>query len=254
MLGDAMNLYLACKYDEAINYLHEIIRLSPEIPEPYHHLSLIYEKKGETSKALDFLMLSAQLSHGESDIWIRCSYLNRKLNNLQQAEYCITRALKIEKENPYLLYERAVLQEEMGNIRKAANIYERILKIIPNNSDILIYVSNLYLKLKNYEEAIAILEKYFEKSNKKYLVLVVLFNLYLMNNKYKEGIEFYERMFMKTDEEETIIPPIDLKLRYLFFKLLSCENRENFDNTQVIVIERFYYSCKQYAKKSKNLM
>lgn len=254
MLGDATNLYLASKYDEAINYLHEIIRLSPEIPEPYHHLSLIYEKKGEYSKALDFLMLSAQLSHGESDIWIRCSYLNRRLNNLQQAEYCITRALKIEKDNPYLLYERAVLHEEMGNIRKAAHIYERILKIIPNNSDILIYVSNLYLKLNNYEEAISILENFFEKSNKKYLVLVVLFNLYLMNNKYKEGIEFYEKMFFKTGEEDNVVPPIDLKLRYLFFKLLNNENHETSESNQEIVNERFYYSCKVFAMKSRHWM
>ena len=238
MLTDAMNLYLSSKYDEAINYLHEIIRLSPELPEPYHHLSLIYEKKGELHKALDFLMLSAQLSHGESEIWIRCSYLNRKLNYIQQAEYCISRALKIERDNPYLLYERAVLQEEMGNIKKAANIYERILKIIPNNSDILIYVSNLYLKLKNNESAIDILEKYFEKSNKKYIVLVVLFNLYLSNNKYKEGIEFYEKMFLKSNDEENIIPPIDLKLRYMFFKLLLNESKmDSFGTRQLVIIK-----------------
>ena len=241
MLNDAMNLYLSSNYEEAINYLHEIIRLSPELPEPYHHLSLIYEKKGELTKALDFLMLSAQLSHGESEIWIRCAYLNKKLNNTQQAEYCITRALKIEKDNPYLLYERAVLQEEMGNIKKAANLYERILKIIPSNSDILIYVSNLFLKLKNNDKAIEILEKNYEKSNKKYVVLVVLFNLYLTNDKYYEGIVFYERMFINQNDDD-IIPPIDLKLRYLFFRLLQneknlVENQEfNNDNFEIVII------------------
>jgi tetratricopeptide (TPR) repeat protein len=218
MLGQANNLYLNNKFDEAINILHEMIRHSPDLQEPYHILSLIYEERGDFVNALYFLMLAAHLSQGESDIWIRCANLNRKIKNIQQAEYCITRALKIEKDNPYLLYERAQLQEELGNFKKAAYIYEKILKIVDMNSDILIHVSDIYEKLGMKEKSIEVLFNNYMRTNRKLVILIRLMDLYIKNEKFAEGVSLFEKL---EESDGGFCINLDFKLRYLFCLLYN---------------------------------
>jgi tetratricopeptide (TPR) repeat protein len=97
-------------------------------------------------------MLAAQSSGGDKNIWIKCCNYNKKLKNYRQAEYCITRALKLDKKNLYILYERGALNEELGDIFKAIRIYTVLLKLYPNY-DILLHIIILYerrkLEIKN---------------------------------------------------------------------------------------------------------
>ena len=113
-------------------------------------------------------MIAAHLSQGESEIWIKCFNLNKKINNLQQAEYCISRAVKVEKDNPYFIYEKALINEEISNFKKSAKTYERLLDITDSNSDILIHASNIYEKVLNSpEKAIELIKLHISKTTKK---------------------------------------------------------------------------------------
>lgn len=51
----------ACRLDDAINLLLEVIRLAPNAPDPYHTLGNIFQIKGDPRKALDFFMIAAHL-------------------------------------------------------------------------------------------------------------------------------------------------------------------------------------------------
>jgi len=232
LLSKANSLYLSYKLDEAKMVLHEIIRLDPNIQEVYNLLSLIYEEKQDIKNSLYFLMIAAHLSQGDSEIWIKCFNLNKKMNNTLQAEYCISRAVKVEKDNPYFLYEKAIINEELNNFKKAANTYKKLLEISDSNSDILVHTSNIYEKvLKNNEKAINLLKTHFHQTAKKLMILNKLYFLYLDMSKFEEIIFFFENN--STNEDENV--------------------RKTFENFVIKIIIKIAFLAIKQKQKSENL-
>lgn len=230
LIGKANSLYLSNNLDEAIKVLHEIIGFDPNIQEVYSLLSLIYEEKQDMKHSIYFLMIAAHLSQGDSEIWIKCFNLNKKIGNLQQAEYCLSRAVRMEKENPYFLYEKAIINEELNNFKKAATAYKKLLDISDSNSDILIHTANIYDRvLKIPEKAITLLKNHFSKTSQKLIILNKLFNLFINFNRYEEIISFYElyrpddtdiigSIGINTDDNDMLKPYIPNTVKEEFIK------------------------------------
>ncbi len=224
LLSKANSLYLSYNLDDSIKVLHEIIRLDPNIQEVYNLLSLIYEEKKDLKNSIYFLMIAAHLSQSDSEIWIKCFSLNKQINNFPQAEYCISRAVKVEKDNPYYLYEKAIINEELNNFKKAANTYKKLLEISDSNSDILVHTANIYEKvLNNNSKAISLLKSHFFTTSKKLMILNKLFNLYSEYSLFEEIVQFYEKNY--THEDENIKKSFDnfaiqiiIKIAYLGIK------------------------------------
>lgn len=138
-------------------------------------------------------MIAAHLSQGDSEIWIKCFNLNKQIGNTHQAEYCISRAVKVEKDNPYLLYEKAIINEELSNFRKAATTYKKLLEISDSNCDVLVHTGNIYEKvLGNADKAKNLLKAHFPLTDKKLVILNKLFWLMLDYSFFEEIIDFYE--------------------------------------------------------------
>ncbi len=57
----SLNIIL-CRHEEAIALLMEVVRLSPNLPDPYHTLGLLHEAVGNAKKALDFYMIAAHIT------------------------------------------------------------------------------------------------------------------------------------------------------------------------------------------------
>uniref|UniRef100_A0A1S3XGB5 General transcription factor 3C polypeptide 3-like n=1 Tax=Nicotiana tabacum TaxID=4097 RepID=A0A1S3XGB5_TOBAC len=68
-LGDATLHYAHGRYEEAIHVLNEVIRLSPNLPDPYHTLGLIYNAIGDKKRSMDFYMLAAHLAPKDASLW-----------------------------------------------------------------------------------------------------------------------------------------------------------------------------------------
>ena len=204
LLIQANNLYLNSNYPKAKEVLETIISVYPNMQEPYLILSQIYEEEKNDEKSLFFLMLAAQSSGGDKNIWIKCCNYNKKLKNIRQAEYCITRALKLDKKNLYILYERGALNEELGDIFKAIRIYTVLLKLYPNY-DILLHIIILYERTQNYEKAIKLFEDFFDKlpRENKLKAVIFLYELYLKYKEYLKGYNFYEKNIMELKEKDT---------------------------------------------------
>ena len=81
LLNQANNFYLNNEYSKAKEVLETIISVYPNLQEPYLILSQIYEEEKNDEKSLFFLMLAAQSSGGDKNIWIKCCNYNKKLKN-----------------------------------------------------------------------------------------------------------------------------------------------------------------------------
>ena len=233
LLNQANSLYLNNDYSKAKEVLETIISIFPNLQEPYLILSQIYEEEKNDEKSLFFLMLAAQSSGGDKNIWIKCCNYNKKLKNYRQAEYCITRALKLDKKNLYILYERGSLNEKLGDIYKAIKIYKLILKLYPNY-DILLHIIFLYERTQNYEKALSLFEEIFDKLPKKNKVeaIIFLYEFYLNHKEYKKGYLFYQNNILKLKEKEPnlfdiIVNDSSIKLKKLFCILYLYIDKEN---------------------------
>jgi len=230
LLNKANNYYLNNNYSEAKEVLETIISVSPNLQEPYLILSQIYEDEKNEEKSLFFLMLAAQSSGGDKNIWIKCCNMNKKLKNYRQAEYCITRALKLDKKNLYILYERGALNEELGDIFKAIKIYTILLKLYPNY-DILLHILMLCERTQSYDKAINIFEDFYDSlpSKNKIESIVFLYGFYIKHKKYKNGYLFYKNKISQS-KDPYIIDMISnnslFKLKKLFCFLYLSINKE----------------------------
>ena len=169
-------------------------------------------------------MLAVQLSNGDINIWIRCCYYNHQIGNLQQAEYCITRALKLQKKNVYILYIRGNLNEEMGNLYKAGKIYETLLSY-HSNAEILVHTAKLYEKLDNCEKSMQLLEMYYDKVNKKTQCLILLYDYYIKKEQFVRGVKLYNSIIIKNNDDYN---NSILQVKRLFcFVYISLTNKDN---------------------------
>ena len=272
LLIQANNLYLNSNYPKAKEVLETIISVYPNMQEPYLILSQIYEEEKNDEKSLFFLMLAAQSSGGDKNIWIKCCNYNKKLKNIRQAEYCITRALKLDKKNLYILYERGALNEELGDIFKAIRIYTVLLKLYPNY-DILLHIIILYERTQNFEKAIKLFEDFFDKlpRENKLKAVIFLYELYLKYKEYLKGYNFYEKNIMELKEKDTevynnIINNSNFKLKklfcFLYLSIIKDEKDENklielkFENILEQIREEFNFVIKDEneAKYGENYL
>lgn len=93
-IGEATNLYTFGKFDEAIPLFEQVITEMPELAEVTHTMSLIYEEKGDLTKAFTYAFLSAYDARKDTGKWKQCALLCCRLGNLNQAIYCYNRAWK----------------------------------------------------------------------------------------------------------------------------------------------------------------
>ncbi|XP_076887573.1 uncharacterized protein LOC143537758 [Bidens hawaiensis] len=181
-LGDATLHYAHGRYEEAIPLLKEIIKISPNLAEPYHTLGLIYNSMGNQKRALGFYMLAVHLSPKDASLWKLLVRWSIEQGNRGQARYCLDRAIKADPEDMGLRYQRASLFLELGEHQKAAEQYDQIWHLRPMNLEALKTAAKLYQKCGRQERGINNLEDYLKKTPKDADVDVVcLLALFLMS-------------------------------------------------------------------------
>lgn len=154
-LGDANMHFMKGELDDAIEKIKEVIKICPDLPETFHLLSLIFEAKNEKGKSLNMLMLFAQCIKNDKDLWLRCANLNEKYLNYSNAEYCYTRALRLNKDDEKIIINKAKVQEKMKNYFKCSMTYLKlydpslIYKVI--NENIIIHIINLLAKTQRFD-------------------------------------------------------------------------------------------------------
>ncbi|KAK6138963.1 hypothetical protein DH2020_027295 [Rehmannia glutinosa] len=131
-LGDATLHYAHGRFEEAICVLKEVIRLAPNLSDPYHTLALIYTAMSDKKRALNFYMIAAHLTRR---ILLCGNFLEQ--GDKKQANYCLSKAIIADPEDIGVQFHRAALYVELGEYLKAADSYEQISCLCPNNIEVL---------------------------------------------------------------------------------------------------------------------
>ncbi|XP_039689315.1 general transcription factor 3C polypeptide 3 isoform X2 [Medicago truncatula] len=159
MFGDALMHYTSRRYDMAIDVLHEVVRLEPNLPDPYHILGAVHGAIGDHENEMGFYMIYAHLTPKDSSLWERLFVWSIKQGDAGQASYCISKAIKADPQDISLRRHQALLYAESQNYQKAAEAYEQIHQLC-REDDALKEAAKFYRKCGQVERSICILEDY----------------------------------------------------------------------------------------------
>ncbi|KAL5703983.1 hypothetical protein ACHQM5_022467 [Ranunculus cassubicifolius] len=160
-LGEANLYYAKRQYEEAILVLKEVVMLAPNLSETYHTLGLVYEEIGDEKKSMNFYMLAAHLAPKDHpSLWKRLYALSIKQQNIGQAIYCLSKAIKTDPEDTNLRFNRATLYVELGEYQKAADTYHEIVELYPENVDARMMAAKMYKACNQVDQSISVLENY----------------------------------------------------------------------------------------------
>lgn len=194
MVADATLKYASGCYDEVIPVLHEVIRLAPNLPDPYHTLGLVHEALGDYKKASHCCMIAARLKPKDPTLWKPLFTWSIEHKNIGQANYCLSKAIAAEPSNITLRLHRASFHVELGDYQKAAESYEQIYRLNPENIEAIMSSAKLYQKCGQLEHSIRLLEDYIKThpSEADLSVIDLLAAIFMESNAHDKALQVIE--------------------------------------------------------------
>ncbi len=121
------------KFEEAEEILNKSIELNYNVELCYANLSIIYEKKGEYAKALEYALKSYAINSYNIDISLNLARMYRLNNQFKEAIDIYNKLLKFNKINPEYYYSLGVLYNDIKDKAKAMEFLEIACKLDPKN-------------------------------------------------------------------------------------------------------------------------
>uniref|UniRef100_A0A8D0HPS2 Ral transcription factor IIIC subunit 3 n=1 Tax=Sphenodon punctatus TaxID=8508 RepID=A0A8D0HPS2_SPHPU len=195
LMGEANIRFARGEHEEAILMCMEIIRQAPLAHEPFSTLAMIYEDQGDMEKSLQFELIAAHLNPSDTEEWVRLAEMSLEQDNIKQAIFCYTKALKYDPTNVRYLWERSSLYEQMGEHKMAMDGYRRILNLLsPFDGEHFMQLARdmakSYYETNDVMSAIEIIEEAFGKHQS--LVSMedvnIAAELYISNKQYDKAL------------------------------------------------------------------
>ncbi|XP_040261605.1 general transcription factor 3C polypeptide 3 [Bufo bufo] len=196
LMGEANIRFARGEAEDAILMCMEIIRQAPLAYEPFSTLAMIYEDQGDMEKSLQFELIAAHLNPSDTEEWVRLAEMSLEQDNIKQAIFCYSKALKYNPTNVRYLWERSSLYEQVGEHKLAMDGYRRILNLLsPTDGERFVQLARdmakIYYETNDVASAIVIIEEAFSKHQN--LVAIedvnIAAELYISNNQYEKALE-----------------------------------------------------------------
>ncbi|XP_075433809.1 general transcription factor 3C polypeptide 3 [Ascaphus truei] len=196
LMGEANIRFARGEGEEAILMCMEIIRQAPFAYEPFSTLAMIYEDQGDMEKSLQFELIAAHLNPSDTEEWVRLAEMSLEQDNIKQAIFCYSKALKYNPTNVRYLWERSSLYEQVGDHKMAMDGYRRILNLLsPSDGERFMQLARdmakSYYETNDVMSAIGIIEEAFSKHQD--LVAIedvnIAAELYIANKQYHKSLD-----------------------------------------------------------------
>ncbi|XP_073162387.1 general transcription factor 3C polypeptide 3 isoform X2 [Lepidochelys kempii] len=195
LMGEANIRFARGEHEEAILMCMEIIRQAPLAYEPFSTLAMIYEDQGDMEKSLQFELIAAHLNPSDTEEWVRLAEMSLEQDNIKQAIFCYSKALKYDPTNVRYLWERSSLYEQMGDHKMAMDGYRRILNLLsPFDGERFMQLARdmakSYYEANDVTSAIEIMEEAFTKHQSLISMedINIAAELYISNKQYDKAM------------------------------------------------------------------
>jgi len=136
-------------YDEAIEMYERVYREEPLLKQSLYNIGLLYDLRGDQSKAVEAYKFAADQGYAEG--WVGIGLMQLAAKNAGEAEASFRRALDIEPLNGRAHLNLARIAKERGDQREAMQSIRNALKEDSRNADAYNLLAQIYLDLKRYK-------------------------------------------------------------------------------------------------------
>ncbi|KAI8393461.1 uncharacterized protein BYT42DRAFT_551117 [Radiomyces spectabilis] len=161
-LGEANSLYINKNFGAAIDLLQEVITEFPNVYQAWNTLGLVHEELGNTDKSLQLRMVAAHMCQDDAALWKELGLKSIENDAIQQAIYCLSKALTLNPTDVDTLWDRACLYRKLGKTTEAIDGFQQILDIVPHHFKVINELAQLYRTKGQTTEAIELYEKAIE--------------------------------------------------------------------------------------------
>ena len=145
------------KYDEALKYCEQVIKLAPKSTLGYNLRARTYESKNEIKLAIKDLDQALQINGNDLSALLTRARLNAADGNDDQAAADIEKALEIDPDRPQAIYLRAVIAASKQKFGSAISDIQVLLQDDPTNSGYRLQLALFYVGDKRPRKAIDLL-------------------------------------------------------------------------------------------------
>ncbi|KAI0879652.1 hypothetical protein GGS24DRAFT_438205 [Hypoxylon argillaceum] len=133
----ASNAYTEGRFDEALEWVEDAIRINAETYRAWTLLASILQEKGDLKGSFTARVFSCHLQPKHVEGWLHCATIGKELRDelpeeaaefLEQTAICYSAALRADINNREARFERAAIAAERGQIRSAAKDYLYLLE------------------------------------------------------------------------------------------------------------------------------
>ena len=223
LIGTANMKYAENEMKDAISICMEVIRMDPNVPDPFKLLSLIYDSmaskeydtaaaKALTEKSLQYCIISAYLMQTNTDAWLRAGEMCVRINNKRQALIYYEKACRLQPTTEELWNVKWDLLKDLKDVKRELECCRHILSIIPSDE------GGRYLKL-----AKKVWKRYIKDFDEKDKALDTMLNAFathpkLITPKYiNQMVDLY---FLKSAYEKALL----VLIQFAGVGLCYCDN------------------------------
>jgi tetratricopeptide (TPR) repeat protein len=199
------------KYDEAIKYCEEVIKIAPKSSLGYNLRARIHVMKDDIKAAIQDLDQALQINPNDLAALLTRSRLNASEGNDAQAKADVEKALSIEPDLPQAILMRALLAAQKQKFGEAIADIQVLLQTDPTNAEYRLQLAMFYVGDKRPRKAIELLTSILEgltdetdedQKQIKASALQARGDALLSVGKHAEAVEDYEEA-IKLDSEDT---------------------------------------------------
>lgn len=194
------------EFNEAIEYLNQILSFNPKQVEILKNLAFAYQETGNKEKLIEVLrtILSLGLDDkGKLDIQRQLSSLLLEKQEYHEAIDILNQVLDTNPHQLDILQNLAFAYQETNNKEKLIQIIYRILSHNPKNKiNILLQLASLLLGKKEFEEAEMLLIQILKETSNHLPTLNNLLYLYQQTEAFQKEIEILEMLVPLVPDKE----------------------------------------------------
>ncbi len=117
------------KFSEAEFYLKKAVGIEPSFARGYMGLGLLYKEMQQDQKSLEYYKIALKYNDADAEIHNNIASLYFANNNLEKAEFHLTRGYQLNPYHPSILFNMAILKLRMNKIDEAKKFYQQAIAL-----------------------------------------------------------------------------------------------------------------------------
>ena len=141
-------------YDEAIEVLHQALKIDPESVSTYNRMGLVYSESDQRNEAINSFRKSLEIEPKNLQALLGLGEVYSKMTRNDLAVVEFLKAESLKPSDTELLFKIALEYWYDQKLEEAAQYYQKIVAITPDHIQTHLNLISVYEKMKNWDKAI----------------------------------------------------------------------------------------------------